>query len=331
MRDQTQPSASIERHDKTDQGEGALGDLWRWRFSQNPSARIDGAMFSRGDTQALTWIELPSMVLGQRARGAQLFCPQQDRRMDDPELIDHAVQYLRAKGVQLVFAAVEPELVPALAPLGFWALGAVNLRNQHLGLGAVSRRLSKRALAPMVRVAKEARRIRTRLVESPINEHLIERFAQDRPEPAEPLYLQLHKDQPFLKWRYTSKPHDQHFALSYMPKTGLGTEAMLILETGEAKQGRPVLRVVDMWIRRSLKRATTGLLAELAMWSLSEGYDTVQVLGIAGAPSEVALKSAGAVRVSVRRTLVIKRIDESLPAPSPGAKFEFGAGDLHFI
>ncbi|MCB9650780.1 MAG: hypothetical protein H6730_29950 [Deltaproteobacteria bacterium] len=248
----------------------------------------------------------------------------------DARMYQGLLELLRAGSVAWAYAAVPDEDVPLFQSLGFSRLFEVYARNLYVGLEKVSSRLSRTALEPFRRFAKEARRLRPKLMESPMDEGqvtlLASLWAEDPPDHA----FALAKDADYLRWRYLEDPRAEYRVLTYRSKAGQGISAFALARRGESASGRSVLHVDELWTRRGFRRDQAKLLGEVAMLALSEEVNAVRCFAAAGSGHEQALIGLGCIRKKVERHLMVKALApaEALPDPFPTRDVHLVSGDV---
>ena len=248
----------------------------------------------------------------------------------DARLYTALFEQLRASGVELAYAAVPDESVPLLQSLGFHWLFEAFGRNLYVGLDKVSSRLSRTALEPLRRFAKEARRLRPKLMDAPLDaaalDNLAGLWAEDPPDTT----FALAKDAEYLAWRYLSDPRAEYRVLTYRSKAGQGVSAFALARRAESESGRAVLHVDELWTRRGFRRDLAKLLGEVAMLALSEEVDAVRCFAAAGSGHEQALIGLGCIRKKAERHVMVKQLSggAKLPDPFPTKDVHVTSGDV---
>jgi hypothetical protein len=273
-------------------------------------------------------------VLGEAQPAAQLAGGGLSRSTGDPEL-DAALYtallaQLQDEGVVWAYGAVSDDAVPILQGLGFRWLFEAFARNLYVGLDKVSARLNRAALEPFRRFAKEARRLRPKLTESPLDAgslaHLAQLWVEDPPDHV----FAAAKDPDYLAWRYLRDPRAEFRVLTYRSKAGQGVSGFALVHRAETEAGRSVLHVDELWTRRGFRRDQAKILGEVAMLALSEEVDAVRCFAAAGSGYEQALIGLGCIRKKAERHVMLKALSgaPSLPDPFPTRDVHLMSGDV---
>jgi len=249
----------------------------------------------------------------------------------DAAMLNALFEHLAAKGVQVAYAACRDEHVDQLQALGFRWLFEGFGRNLYVSLDKVSSRLSKAALTPFRRFATEARRLRPKLVDVPLDEtRIAELAALYAMDDSSADTFGLVKDEAYLRWRYLQDPRASHRMLTYRSRAGQGASAVAIVRRFEPEGGRPILHLEDHWTRRDSRRDVAKLVGELAMVALSEECDALRCFAAAGSCIEQALISMSCIRKKVDRNLMLRPLsaDIELADPFPTERIQLSSGDL---
>lgn len=314
-----------------DRRETTTPEIWAWRH-RTFLGRTPCAFVARdGDVMLGHAAALPTtLIAGDRTyRAAQLFF---DARVErDAFLALHLALFeqLRAEGTEIVYAIASEGEMTAYQTLELAPLFEVHARNLYLGLSSVSPRLDQQALGIVRRIAREARRIRTKLIEVSMDDLALSQaarlFVKSREEEAPALALE--KSEAWLRWRYISRPRSDARMLVLRRRAGAGIDAFAIVRTFEIEPGRSVIQLLDHATRKPGRRAMAWLLGEVAMWGLAEKADVLQGYAAAGSELDQALVGSGCIRKKRERVFLGKWIGRS---PNPFiAPFSTRHVDLH--
>lgn len=248
----------------------------------------------------------------------------------DLAMLQALLEKLQGDGVELVYSACRDEHVETLQALGFQWLFEAFGRNLYVSLDKVSARLSNAALSPFRRFAQQARRLRPKLVDTPVDEarifELASLFALDAPDQT----LRVVKDEAYLRWRYLEDPRNKYRVLTYRSRAGQGASAVAIARRFEPEGGRAILHLDDHWVRSGNRRDFAKLIGELALVALSEEGDALRCFAAAGSLSEQALISMSCIRKKVDRNVMMKALRPGLDIPDPFSteRVQLSSGDL---
>lgn len=314
-------------------------DCWKWRHVDAPGAfdppavvlcRHDGQLLGysaavRGDL-TVRGTSYPAAQIGVGALGRSTG----DEGLDAKMLEELEARLMEAGVAYMYVAAATPER-RFLEQKGFVFTFDVFARSLYIGLEAVSTRLSKAALSPFRKFAKEARRIRTKILSVPLDDRTIETTAGLFASPSEPVELGIAKSREYLTWRYIGDPRVDYELLTYRKTAGQGIDAFAFVRRAENDTGRKVVYVDEQWTRLGGRRTNAKLFGEIAMLGLTEESDVLRCFAPAGTAREQALLGLGCIRKKVERAFLIKRLDPNAPAiPSPvtARDVPISAGDL---
>jgi hypothetical protein len=257
------------------------------------------------------------VVAGRPRRAASLF-GHLGRAVGPPAavapLLDALLERLARRGVEVAFVAAPDELRPALAAGGFAELARLHARHLYLGLDGVSPRLGARTPNPMRALATEARRIRSKLAEMPLDRSALEHAARLLAARAEDAALAVARTPEELEWRFLRDPRRAYRLLVYRSKAGQGLDGLAVVRRALSARGRPVLAIEDHWTREPGRRAQARLAGELAFLALAEGADVLRGFAAAGSATEQALLGIGCIRRKVDRAFMVR----GLGAPGSG-------------
>ncbi len=316
------------------------GALWRWRFESAPVS-AKGPCFAIGEKHGgpRAWASAirNEMVLSGEVVPAAQVAGGDLARLSGDEAFDRALfdalcAELGADGVKLVFAAVEPHLRRHFVALGFFPLAEVAVRSLYLGLG-ISRRMGRDSMNPLRAIAREAARIRTKLVEVELDADHLQRLSQAHAMRRREHSFAVHKSERYLAWRYLEDPRGAHRFFVHRRRVGLGLDGFAAVRLEETDRGRVETHVVDHWNREPGRRAHAVFLGEVALWAMTEGTEVLRGFAVAGSNVEQALIGMGGVRKKAERLLVLKRITEDVPAPESldPRKVSVREGDLELF
>lgn len=274
---------------------------------------------------------VPSRLLigGRPHRAAQIFF---DRKVErEPFLALHLALFeqLRGDGVEVVYALAQDRDMPAYHSLELLPLFELHARNLYLGLNALSTRLDEQALGLVRRLAREARRFRTKLIEVTLDDIALAQaarliaIARESNEPE----LAIEKEESWLRWRYLERPDTEFRMLVLRRRAGKGIDAFAIVRVFEVEPGRSVIQLLDHATRAPGRRALAWMLGEVAVWGLAEKADVLQGYAASGSELDQALVRSGFLRKKRERTLMAKWIGRPpTPVTTP---FTTRRVDLH--
>jgi hypothetical protein len=329
--------ADVEKRLSTVEAQAIGGPLWSWRFESSG----DGACFALGERPGgpRAWasaIRTEILVSGAPISAAQvvggdLARPSGDEAFDRA-LFEALFSELRQSGVKMVYGSIEPRSRKHFAALGFFPLAEVAVRSLYLGLG-ISRRIGRDSFNPLRAIAREAARIRTKLVEVELDAEHLKRFSQGYALRRREHSFGIGKSESYLRWRYLQDPRVKHRAFVHRRKTGLGLDGFVIVRVEENERGRVETHVLDHWSREAGRRAHAVFLGEVSLWAMTEGTEVLRGFAVAGSNIEQALIGMGGVRKKAERLLVLKRISDDGPAPESldPTKVALRAGDLELF
>ncbi len=315
-----------------------LLDAWQWRYVDAPGAFASPAVVVAEQDRVLGFgsaVRSDLVVAGETFGAAQIGTGALGRSSGDidvdSEMIDKLVQRARDEGLAYVYVAAAERAQPLFESLDFEFVCELNARNLYIGLEGLSSRLSKRALSPFRKLAKEARRIRTKLTTVPIDDAILESVGRSLSEPDAPVELGVVKNAQQLAWRYRDDPRFDYELLVYRKHAGQGIDAFAFVRRYKSETGRTIIHVDEQWTRQSGRRAQAKLFSELAMLGLTEEVDVVRCFSPGGTSREQALLGVGCIRKKVERVLLVCRLDERAPkleAPFVAKEIQISAGDL---
>jgi hypothetical protein len=310
-------------------------ERWAWRFAKNPLGKGPCVFVARAQGAIVGYASAveSSIALGERSyRAAQLFF---DRTMDETALAQLSValfERLRGQGVDLVYMTAPLGELAVARRLEMVPLFEVYARNLYLGLNKVSHTLDQQALRVVRRIAKEARRVRTKLYEVPVDDSQLEQavrlFSANREE--EQPDLALDKSIEWLRWRYADAMQDARMVV-LRRRAGAGIDAFALLRVFEVEEGRWVIQVLDHATRHNGRRELAWLIGELALWGLAEKADVLQAFAAAGSELDQALVGSGCIRKKRERIFAarwlgapLRVLDEAFPRKH----IELRSGDI---
>lgn len=307
-------------------------DAWAWRHRLAPgSGEAPWALVAWEGEQVAGFASAVSarVVLGgQSCRGAQVAGGALARYPESPVVartLHHMlVERLGQEGIQVIFGAVAKEQRPIFEELDFEPLFDVHARNLYVGLEGVSARLSKTAISPLRRFAREARRIRPKLVEHAFDAPMLEQLARLQAARAAEHGLAVEKSVEYLAWRYTRDPRHPYRLLIYRSRAGQGMDAFAVVRRFETAKGRAILHVDDHWTREPGRRAQAKLFGDLMLLGLDEEADVLRCFAPAGSSTEQALLGLGGIRRKVERSFMMRRLHGAPPV-------DLGARDVHLF
>lgn len=315
-----------------------LLDAWAWRYVDAPGAFAAPAIVVAEQDRVLGFgsaVRSDLIVAGDRFGAAQIGTGALGRSSGDvdvdSEMIEALVNRARDEGLAYVFIAAAERAQPLFETLGFEFVCELNARNLYIGLEGLSSRLSRRALSPFRKLAKEARRIRTKLTAVPIDEAMVDSIGRALADPEVPTELGVEKNAAQLLWRYRDDPRFDYELLVYRKHAGQGIDACAFVRRYKSETGRTIIHVDEQWTRQSGRRAQAKLFTELAMLGLTEEVDVVRCFSPGGTAREQALLGVGCIRKKVERVLLVHRLDEAAPkleAPFLAKEIQISAGDL---
>lgn len=296
-----------------------------WAFGAVRGGRLVGFVAATPTRLVLSGRDYEAAQVG----GGGLGVPTRDPEVD-AALLARVLAQLEADGVPVAFAAPEEALIDVYRAVGFAWLFEVYARNLYVGLEKVSSRLSKAALDPVRRFAKEARRLRPKLVESELDPARLDELASLVALDGGPGELGVVKDLDYLRWRYVEDPRTTYRLFTYRSKAGQGVSAFALARRFEPEGGRPILHVDEHWTRRDSRRDLAKLVGELALVALSEHCDAVRCTAAGGSAVEQALVSMSCIRKKVDRHFLVRALDPTLTLPGPSATEDvrLTSGDL---
>jgi hypothetical protein len=310
-------------------------ETWVWRHrtlvDRSPCAFVaregDALLGYAGAVQT-------SVLVGDRIfRAAQIFFDSTTDRETFLALHLALFEQLRAEGVEIVYAVASEEELPAYQSLELTPLFEVHARNMYLGLNKVSPLLDQQAFRILRRIAREARRIRTKLIEVALDDHAMAQaarlFARSRAEG--PPDLALEKGEAWLRWRYIKRPGCEARMLVLRRRAGIGLDAFAIVRTYEIEPGRTVIQLLDHATKKPGRRAMAWLLGEVAMWGLAEKADVLQAYAASGSELDQVLVGSGCIRKKRERVFMgkwIGRMPSPFVAPFATRKIELHSGDV---
>lgn len=315
------------------------GDLWEWRFTKSPYAVESAPSFAmaEGPSGGRIWASAVRMeviasggtVPAAQVIGGDLSHLSREEALDQ-KLLAPFLEGLRQSGVKLVFGAVEPRDREHVEKLGFFALSEASVRSLYLGLGLTRRMGRERSFSPLRRIAQEAARIRTKLVETNLDEQTVRRFAQAHGIRAHEHSFGIHKTDAYLEWRYLEDPRRSYRFFTHRRRAGIGLDGFVVVANEESQRGRVETHVVDHWSREGGRRAHAVFLGEVVLWAMAEEAEVMRTFAAQGTNVEQALVGMGGVRKKAERVLVLKRLVEDAPAPEQldPRKIDLRAGDV---
>ncbi len=305
-----------------------------WRFQQVPQP-LDALAMDERATAFIAAQPLPLFAQWKNVAAVQLGGGALARYSSDESvnqaLLSQLLTQLRATPVALALAVVEPERAPLYERYGFRKLFDASARNLYLGLDAVSPSLSQRALGPVRAFAKEARRIRPKLIETPLNDATFEQLARLMASNRDHHPLTVDKSLAYLSWRYGKEPRYGYRLLTYRSKAGEPIAAFALVRRFNTHRGRHLLHLDTHWTRDPGRRAQAKLLGELALYGLTESADVLRCFAVEGSHTEQTLVSLGCIRKKLERTVLVARIAVDAPelaSPLDPKQVSLDAGDL---
>jgi hypothetical protein len=313
-------------------------DCWQWRHVDAPGAfSAPAVVLCRHDGQLLGYLSAARsdlVVRGQPRAAAQIGLGSLGKLTGDvgldARMLNVLLDQLRAEGAAYVYVAAGAKERRFLEQNGFQFMFDVFARSLYIGLEAVSTRLSKAALSPFRKFAKEARRIRTKVLSVPLDEATIEQMAGLFASTAEPVELGVSKSRDYLAWRYLADPRNDYELLTYRKTAGQGIDAFAFVRRSQSDTGRKVVYVDEQWTRLGGRRTNAKLFGEIALLGLTEESDVLRCFAPAGTAREQALLGLGCIRKKVERAFLVKRLDTNAPALSPPTARDIpvSSGDL---
>jgi hypothetical protein len=307
-----------------------------WRFIRNPLGRSPSVVVARLSGSIIGWAGAvrSSVAIGERShRAAQLFF---DPRTNPHALAPMAValfERLRSEGVELVYMMATESELELGKRLELCPLFEVHARNMYLGLNKVSSRLDQQALRVVRRIAREARRVRTKLYEVPIDDGQLEQavrlFAANREE--ERPDLALDKSVDWLRWRFKDVPGSDTRMVVLRRRAGAGIDAFALLRIFELEEKRWVIQLLDHATRHNGRREMAWLLGEVAVWGLAEQCDVLQAYAAQGSELDQALVGSGCIRKKRERQFCARWLGaplSALDASFPTKHVELRSGDV---
>lgn len=249
----------------------------------------------------------------------------------DTELLESVTERARGAGMAYVYFAAGEKQQPLLEQLGHTFLFEVSARNLYIGLEALSSRLSKRALSPFRKFAKEARRIRTKLTTLPLDDAAFDQVGRLYSNTEVPTAFGIAKSPEYLAWRYRDDPRFDYELLVYKKRAGQGIDAAAFVRRARGETGRTVIHVEEQWTRQTGRRSNAKLFGELAMLGLTEESDVLRCFAPANTSREQALLGLGCIRKKVERVFMVRRLDTEapeLPTPFVAKDLQVSSGDL---
>jgi hypothetical protein len=320
-----------------DRRETTTPEIWAWRHRTFVGRTPCAFVAREGDVMLGHAAALPtSLIVGDRVyRAAQLFFDAHVEREAFLALHLALFEQLRAEGTEIVYAIASEEDMPAYQSLELAPLFEVHARNLYLGLNAVSSRLDQQALRIVRRIAREARRIRTKLIEVSIDDLALSQAARlfVKSREHETPDLAIEKSEAWLRWRYVSRPRSDARMLVLRRRAGAGIDAFAIVRTFEIEPGRSVIQLLDHATKKPGRRAMAWLLGEVAMWGLVEKADVLQGYAAAGSELDQALVGSGCIRKKRERVFLGKWIGRSpnpFVAPFSTRHVDLHSGDVEF-
>lgn len=315
------------------------GELWDWRFEKSPFATEGTPCFGLLERSGLPhlWVSAVRtevIASGGTVPAAQVIGGDLSRLSGDEEVDDRLLSpfldRLREGGVKLVFGAVDPKDRAHAEALGFFALTESAVRSLYLGLGLSRRMGRERSFSPLRRIAQEAARIRTKLVEASLDDETAKRFAQSHAIRQREHSFGVHKTDAYLRWRYLEDPRHIYRFFTHRRRAGLGLDGFVVLRREENQRGRVETHVVDHWSREGGRRAHAVFLGEVVLWAMTEEAEVMRAFATQGTNVEQALVGMGGVRKKTERILVLKRLADDVPAPESldPKKIDLRAGDI---
>lgn len=315
-----------------------LLDAWSWRYVDAPGAFDAPAVFVAEQERICGYGSLVRgdlIVAGEKYPAGQIGTGALGRSSGDldvdSEIIDALVRRARDEGLAYVYIAATERAQPFFESLDFDFVCELNARNLYIGLEGLSSRLSRRAVSPFRKLAKEARRIRTKITTVPIDDAILATLGRAMAAPEERVELGIDKSIEQLTWRYKDDPRFDYELWVYRKNAGQGIDACAFVRRYKSETGRTIVHVDEQWTRQSGRRAQAKLFTELAMLGLTEEVDVVRCFAPGGTAREQALLGIGCIRKKVERVLLVQRLDESAPeleAPFEAKEIHISAGDL---
>lgn len=334
--DELEVCGAAARESKETGREALTPALWMWRHVRNPLARAPWAVVARSEGRVLAHAAaVPSLLrIGPSCcAAAQVFFGGLERKEGFRQLHEVLFHRLEREGVEIAYVLADELGLSRYQELGLEPLFQVHARNMYLGLSGVSSRLDRQALRPFRRIAREARRIRPKLIEVPPDESTLVQAARlfIAQRESEGPAIALEKGEAFLKWRYLERPGPPFRVLVLRRKAGAGIDAFVILRTEEIEPGRLQIQLFDHATRSGGRRAMARLLGEIALWGLAEKADVLQGFAANGSELDQALVGAGCIRKKRERVFaarVLGRSEGPLSSPFPSKHVDLHAGDV---
>jgi hypothetical protein len=347
--------ADVEPRLTTIEAQAIGGRVWSWRFQSAPSAVPNDACFVIGEAVRGTGAGGPGPIrrsggprawasavrsdvvaFGNTFRAAQVIGGDLARLSGDEDfdraLYERLFDALAKSGVVLAYGAVEPRLEKHMLALGFHAAVDVSVRSLYLGLG-LSRRMGRESINPLRAIAKEAARIRTKLIEVELNAENLKRFREAESLRRNEHCFAIDKSEAYLRWRYLEDPRSSYRFFIHRRRVGVGLDGYGILSLDASDQGRVEAHLMDHWSREPGRRAHAVFLGEISLWAMTEETEVLRGFAVDGSNVDQALIGMGGMRKKAERTLVVKRLGEGAPSLDvlDPKNIHLRAGDLELI
>lgn len=300
------------------------------RLSEPPRPSATPSLILRPEDLPERVLQKTLIIDGQPFAAAELLQPAPNGAGEDSEV--HAglalIERCAEARLSILYAVpTSPGSEHMLKRLGFQPRFEVALRNLYLGIRSVSKRLDS-SLRPVRSLAKYAMQVRQKLMEVELCDdwlsHAAALFDHRRPR----LDFAVDRDLDYLTRRYAAA--DGYRLLVLRRRAGVGIDAFAIVKTIDYKPDRVGVQLIDHWTRSCDRKAIAWLLGELAVWSMAQNADVLQVFAAAHSQLEQTLVAGGCIRKKSSAPFMIKRLG---PTPATAAELladhtQLRAGDL---